>query len=50
MNVAAPFIRRPVATTLIQLSIVIFGILGYFALPVSDLPAVDFPKIGRAHV
>ena len=45
MNVAAPFIRRPVATTLIQLSIVIFGILGYFALPVSDLPAVDFPTI-----
>ncbi|HEX5214162.1 MAG TPA: efflux RND transporter permease subunit [Vicinamibacterales bacterium] len=45
MNVAAPFIRRPVATTLIQLSIVIFGILGYSALPVSDLPAVDFPTI-----
>ena len=42
MNVAAPFIRRPVATTLIQLAIVIFGIAAYRALPVSDLPPIDF--------
>ncbi len=45
MNVSEVFIRRPVATTLIQLSILIFGIIAYRALPVSDLPAIDFPTI-----
>ena len=45
MNVAEPFIRRPVATTLIVVSILIFGIMGYRLLPVSDLPLVDFPTI-----
>ena len=45
MNISAPFIRRPVATTLIQLAIVIFGLLGYRSLPVSDLPNVDFPTL-----
>ncbi len=45
MNLSETFIKRPVATTLIQLAIVIFGIVGYRALPVSDLPAVDFPTI-----
>src|SRR5262245_40548685 len=45
MNLSAPFIKRPVATTLVQLAIVIFGIMGYRALPVSDLPNVDFPTL-----
>jgi HAE1 family hydrophobic/amphiphilic exporter-1 len=45
MNLSAPFIRRPVATTLVQLAIVIFGIMGYRSLPVSDLPNVDFPTL-----
>ncbi|TAN38844.1 MAG: efflux RND transporter permease subunit [Verrucomicrobia bacterium] len=45
MNLAAPFIRRPVATTLIMVSILMAGILAYKQLPVSDLPAVDFPTI-----
>ncbi len=45
MNLSEGFIKRPVATTLIQLSIVIFGIIGYRALPVSDLPTIDFPTI-----
>ena len=45
MNVAEPFIRRPVATTLLVASILIFGILGYRLLPVNDLPTVDFPTI-----
>jgi hydrophobic/amphiphilic exporter-1 (mainly G- bacteria), HAE1 family len=45
MNVAEPFIRRPVATTLLVLSILIFGVMGYRLLPVSDLPTVDFPTI-----
>ncbi len=45
MNISEVFIRRPVATTLIQAAIVIFGVVGYRALPVSDLPTVDFPTI-----
>jgi hydrophobic/amphiphilic exporter-1 (mainly G- bacteria), HAE1 family len=45
MNLAATFIRRPVATTLLVLSILIFGLMGYRLLPVSDLPLVDFPTI-----
>jgi HAE1 family hydrophobic/amphiphilic exporter-1 len=45
MNLSALFINRPVTTTLLQLSIILFGIIGYRALPVSDLPAIDFPTI-----
>ena len=45
MNLSALFIRRPVATTLLQLAIIIFGVIGYRSLPVSDLPAVDFPTL-----
>ncbi len=45
MNIAEPFIRRPVATTLIMLAALLFGILGYRTLPVSDLPNVDFPTL-----
>jgi HAE1 family hydrophobic/amphiphilic exporter-1 len=45
MNVSALFIRRPVATILIQAAIVIFGVLGYRSLPVSDLPNIDFPTL-----
>ena len=45
MNVAGPFIRRPVMTTLIMAAIALFGMLAYSALPVSDLPNVDFPTI-----
>jgi HAE1 family hydrophobic/amphiphilic exporter-1 len=45
MNFAEPFIRRPVATTLLVLSILIFGVMGYRLLPVSDLPTVDYPTI-----
>jgi HAE1 family hydrophobic/amphiphilic exporter-1 len=45
MNFATLFIRRPVATTLIQLAIVIFGIAAYRLLPVSDLPTIDYPTI-----
>ena len=45
MNVSAPFIRRPVMTTLLMVFITGVGLLGYQALPVSDLPNVDFPTI-----
>jgi len=39
------FIKRPITTTLIMAGIVLFGLIGYRALPVSDLPNVDFPTI-----
>jgi len=45
MNVAEPFIRRPIATSLVMLAILMFGVVAYRALPVSDLPTVDFPVI-----
>jgi multidrug efflux pump len=45
MNISEPFIRRPVATTLLTLAIAIAGAIGYTALPVSPLPQVDFPTI-----
>ena len=45
MNISAPFIRRPVATTLITVGIAFAGALAYRVLPVSPLPQVDFPTI-----
>lgn len=45
MNICEPFIRRPIATTLIMLGLLIFGIMGYIKLPISDLPEVDYPTI-----
>ena len=45
MNLSAIFIRRPVATTLIILGILVFGAMAYQVLPVSDLPPIDFPTI-----
>lgn len=45
MNLSALFIRRPVATTLLTLAIVLAGVLGYVKLPVAPLPEVDFPVI-----
>src|SRR3984885_12933692 len=45
MNISAPFIRRPVATTLITVGIAFAGALAYTVLPVSPLPQVDFPTI-----
>ena len=45
MNLSEIFIRRPVMTCLVMLSVLFFGILGYKSLPVSDLPDVAFPTI-----
>ena len=45
MNISRQFIERPVMTTLLMAALMIFGILGYLALPVSELPNVDFPTI-----
>src|ERR1700744_116911 len=45
MNISAPFIRRPVATTLLTIAVAIAGAVGFSVLPVSPLPQVDFPTI-----
>ena len=45
MNLSEPFIRRPVMTAVLTLSVILFGILSYLQLPVNDLPAVDYPVI-----
>ena len=45
VNISEPFIRRPVATSLLMTGVVLMGLLGYFLLPVSALPPVDFPTI-----
>jgi len=45
MSVPELFIRRPVMTTLVMAAILLFGIVGYRSLPVSDLPSVDYPTI-----
>jgi len=45
MNLSEPFIRRPVMTAVLTLSVILFGVLAYLQLPVNDLPAVDYPVI-----
>ena len=45
MNLSEPFIRRPVMTVLLTLGVLLFGVLAYRAMPVSDLPNVDYPVI-----
>jgi multidrug efflux pump len=45
MNLSAPFIRRPVATTLLTIGLALSGIIAFFQLPVAPLPQVDFPTI-----
>jgi multidrug efflux pump len=45
MNLSAPFIHRPVATTLLTVAIAIAGSIAFNVLPVSPLPQVDFPTI-----
>jgi HAE1 family hydrophobic/amphiphilic exporter-1 len=45
MNVSEIFIRRPIATSLLMLGLAVMGIIAYRALPVSDLPNVDFPTL-----
>jgi len=45
MSIPEIFIRRPVATTLVMIGILLFGVIGYRALPVSDLPNIDYPTI-----
>src|ERR1700745_4401674 len=45
MNLSEPFIRRPVMTAVLTVSVILFGVLSYSQLPVNDLPAVDYPVI-----
>ncbi|HXJ83629.1 MAG TPA: multidrug efflux RND transporter permease subunit [Candidatus Methylomirabilis sp.] len=45
MNISAPFIRRPVATSLLSLALLLVGTLAYRFLPVASLPSVEFPVI-----
>src|SRR5262245_25946968 len=45
MSVSTPFIHRPIATSLLGVAVMLGGALGYWWLPVSALPQVDFPTI-----
>jgi multidrug efflux pump len=45
MNISAPFIHRPVATTLLTVAVAVAGAIAFSVLPVSPLPQVDFPTI-----
>ena len=45
MNISGPFIRRPIATSLLMLAIFLAGVAAYPLLPVAPLPAVDFPTL-----
>ena len=45
MSISAPFIRRPIGTSLMAAALLLSGILAFTFLPVSSLPRVDFPVI-----
>jgi hydrophobic/amphiphilic exporter-1 (mainly G- bacteria), HAE1 family len=45
VNLSELFIRRPVMTVALTASVILFGVFAYFRLPVSDLPAIDYPVI-----
>src|SRR6188768_1893785 len=45
LSVSAPFIHRPIATSLLGVATLLGGLMGYWLLPVSSLPQVDFPTI-----
>ena len=45
MNITEPFVRRPVATTLLTIGVALAGIVSFTLLPVSPLPQVDFPTV-----
>jgi HAE1 family hydrophobic/amphiphilic exporter-1 len=44
-GISAPFIHRPIATTLIMVAILLVGLVAFPSLPVAPLPQVDFPTI-----
>jgi multidrug efflux pump len=45
VNLSRPFVRRPIGTVLLTVGVALAGIAGFFALPVSPLPQIDFPVI-----
>jgi len=45
VSISAPFIRRPVATTMLAIGVALAGIVAYFALPIAPLPRVDLPTV-----
>src|SRR5579863_8695890 len=45
MHFSAPFIKRPIATSLLSIAILLAGGMGFYFLPVAALPRVDFPTI-----
>ena len=45
MNLSAPFIKRPVMTCLVMMALLFFGFMSYEALPVSDLPSIEYPTL-----
>jgi len=45
MNLSAPFIHRPIATTLLTMALALVGIVAFRLLPVAALPQVEFPTI-----
>ena len=49
MNISAPFIVRPIATTLLVVAVVLVGLIGYRFLSVAALPTVEFPIHSGRH-
>src|SRR5947199_9616707 len=45
MNLSAPFIVRPIATTLLMIGLTLLGLVAYFLLPIAGVPQVDVPTI-----
>src|SRR5258708_939876 len=45
MNISAPFITRPIATSMLMVALLLVGTIAYLLLPVAPLPQVDFPTI-----
>ena len=45
MNISATFIRKPIATTMLMVAILLLGLIGYQLLPVAALPNIDSPTI-----
>ena len=45
MSISEPFIRRPIATSLLAIGLMLAGLVAYRVLPVAPLPQVDFPTI-----
>jgi multidrug efflux pump len=45
MNVSAPFVVRPIATTLMTIGLILLGVVAYILLPIAGVPQVDIPTI-----